>query len=208
MNCEFNLKVFVNSLTRVTRFLNLFYNFYRQFSLYYFLISFTQKHYYQPMFTLIGGGMKKLEDSYQPMADVLPALAKWLRDSVVEFDPDQNTVRTKNGDTIQYDQMLIATGLELKYEKIPGVVEALKIPGGRVCSNYSPNYVGRTFTSLQGFETGNAIFSYPNSPVKCPGAPQKIMYIAEHYLRRVGQRRKQFQGQDLIQEKILILFYS
>lgn len=97
------------------------------------------------MFTLIGGGMKKLEDSYYPMESVLPALAKWLKDSVVEFDPDRNIVRTANGDTVEYDQMLVATGLELKYDKIPGVVEALSIPGGNVCSNYSPQYVNRTY---------------------------------------------------------------
>lgn len=138
------------------------------------------------MFTLIGGGMKKLEDSFQPMQSVLPALAKWIQDSVVEFDPDHNCVRTKNGDTIEYEQMLVATGLQLKYEKIPGAVEALSVPGGNVCSNYSPDYVGRTLEALENFKGGNAIFSFPNSPVKCPGAPQKIVYIAEHYLRRVS----------------------
>lgn len=139
------------------------------------------------MFTLIGGGMKTLEDSFMPMKDVLPGLAKWLKDSVSEFDPAQNLVRTKNGDTIEYDQMLVATGLELKYDQIPGVVEALSIPNGNVCSNYSPEYVNRTYKALEKFQSGNAIFTFPNSPVKCPGAPQKIMYIAEHYLRRVGR---------------------
>lgn len=129
--------------------------------------------------------MKKLEDSFETMENVLPSLAKWLKDSVVEFDPDRNLVRTRNGDTIEYDQMLVATGLELKYDKIPGVVEALSIPDGNVCSNYSPDYVDRTFQALERFQNGNAVFSFPNSPVKCPGAPQKIMYIAEHYLRRV-----------------------
>lgn len=130
--------------------------------------------------------MKKLEDSFYPMQDVLPALAKWVKTSVVEFEPDRNMVRTANGDTIEYEQMLVATGLELKYDKIPGVMEALSIPDGNVCSNYSPDYVNRTFAALEQFKSGNAIFTYPNSPVKCPGAPQKIMYIAEHYLRRVG----------------------
>lgn len=130
--------------------------------------------------------MKKLEDSYQPMESVLPSLAKWVKDSVTEFYPDRNLVRTSNGDTIEYDQLLIAMGLQLKYDQIPGVLEALSIPDGNVCSNYSPDYVERTYRSLERFQSGNAIFTYPNSAVKCPGAPQKIMYIAEHYLRKVG----------------------
>lgn len=139
------------------------------------------------MFTLIGGGMKKLEDSFNTMEAVLPSLAKWVKDSVEEFDPDNNSVRTKNGDRIEYEQLLIAVGLELKYDQIAGVVEALSIPNGNVCSNYSPKYVNRTYTALQKFQSGNAIFTFPNSPVKCPGAPQKAMYIAEHYLRKVSK---------------------
>uniref|UniRef100_A0A1L8E0E0 Sulfide:quinone oxidoreductase, mitochondrial n=1 Tax=Nyssomyia neivai TaxID=330878 RepID=A0A1L8E0E0_9DIPT len=145
-------------------------------------------HYYQPMFTLIGGGIKKLEDSAAPMKDTLPSLATWLQDSVAQFEPAANAVVTKSGERIEYEQLLIAVGLELRYDRIPGLVEALAIPGGAVCSNYSPKYVNRTLEALQKFQQGNAIFTFPNSPVKCPGAPQKIAYIAEHFLRRNKKR--------------------
>lgn len=69
--------------------------------------------------------------------------------------------------------------------QIPGLVEALSNKGGGVCSNYSPKYVNRTYEALKNLKTGNAIFTFPNSPVKCPGAPQKIAYITEHFLRKV-----------------------
>lgn len=62
--------------------------------------------------------------------------------------------------------------------QIPGLEDALSIPGGAVCSNYSAKYVNRTYEALKNFQSGNAIFTYPNTPVKCPGAPQKILYIA------------------------------
>lgn len=137
------------------------------------------------MFTLIGGGIKTLKDSYRPMSKVLPTLAKWVKDSAAKFEPENNTVYTANGDKIEYEFLLVATGLQLNYDKIPGLVDALSIPKGKVCSNYSPKYVDRTYQALQAFKSGNAIFTYPNSPVKCPGAPQKILYIGEHYLRKV-----------------------
>jgi eukaryotic sulfide quinone oxidoreductase len=60
-------------------------------------------------------------------------------------------------------------------------VEALSIENGKVCSNYSPEYVQRTYQALQNFKQGNAVFTFPNSPVKCPGAPQKVLYLAEHF---------------------------
>ncbi|XP_055638170.1 sulfide:quinone oxidoreductase, mitochondrial isoform X2 [Toxorhynchites rutilus septentrionalis] len=149
----------------------------------------TPRHYYQPMFTLIGGGIKSLEDSFRPMSKVLPALAKWLKDSAAKFEPEKNTVLTANGDKIEYEFLLVAMGLQLNYDKIPGLVDALAIPKGKVCSNYSPKYVNRTFEALKAFRTGNAIFTFPNSPVKCPGAPQKILYIAEHYMRKSKKRQ-------------------
>lgn len=70
------------------------------------------------MFTLVGGGMKKLEDSYKPMEDVLPVLAKWVKDKAAKFDPKANKVMTKNGDVIEYEYMVVATGLQLNYDKV------------------------------------------------------------------------------------------
>ena len=42
-----------------------------------------QKHYYQPMWTMVGGGMKTVEQSARPMKDVLPAKADWIQDQAV-----------------------------------------------------------------------------------------------------------------------------
>jgi hypothetical protein len=67
--------------------------------------------------------------------------------------------------------------------QIKGLPEAFETPG--VCSNYHPDYVKKTFPALQNFSEGNAIFTFPNTPVKCAGAPQKICYISEDYLRKV-----------------------
>lgn len=72
--------------------------------------------------------------------------------------------------------------------QIPGLEEALAVPNGNVTSIYSPKYVNRHMTAMEQFKQGNIIFTFPASPVKCPGAPQKICYITEHYLRKTGKR--------------------
>jgi hypothetical protein len=113
--------------------------------------------------------MKTLEDSHRPMKDVLSPLVKWVKDKATRFEPSKNTVQTENGDTIEYDYLVVATGMELNYEAIPGLVDALKVPKGPVCSIYSPLYVNRVYDAFQNFRGGNAIFTFPASPVKCPG---------------------------------------
>ena len=48
----------------------------------------------------------------------------------------------------------------------------------RIGSNYSTKYVQKTDEAIKAFKGGNAIFTFPPMPIKCPGAPQKIMWIA------------------------------
>ena len=62
--------------------------------------------------------------------------------------------------------------------------EAFETPG--VCSNYHQDYVKKTFPSIQNFKEGNALFTFPNTPIKCAGAPQKIMYITDYHFRQVS----------------------
>ncbi|XP_023018197.2 sulfide quinone oxidoreductase [Leptinotarsa decemlineata] len=149
----------------------------------------SEHHYYQPLFTLIGGGVGSVETARRNEKDVLPKNSVWIQDQAAEFIPKANVVHTTGGHTIEYDYLLIAVGLDLRYDKIPGLLDALSRPGG-VCSNYSPKYVDRTFEALSVLDGGNAIFTFPNSPVKCPGAPQKICYLVDHYLRLNKKREK------------------
>ena len=77
-----------------------------------------QTHYYQPIWTLVGGGLKDQEQSGRPMASVLPKKATWIKDSVATFDPDNNKVTTAGGDEIAYEFLVVAMGLQLRYESV------------------------------------------------------------------------------------------
>lgn len=59
------------------------------------------------------------------MSSVLPPTAAWLRDRVVKFEPDQNTLITASGDMVEYKQLIIAIGLELSFDRVKGLSEAL-----------------------------------------------------------------------------------
>ena len=107
-------------------------------------------HYYQPLWTLVGGGLKEFSQSERPMKSVLPSTADWLKDSVVRFDPENNKLEVGNGDTVFYEFLVVAMGLELHYEKVKGLPEAFDFPG--VGSNYSPKYVSKTRKAIEEFE--------------------------------------------------------
>lgn len=75
-------------------------------------------HYYQPLFTLIGGGAATLSESRRNEKDVIPENCTWIKDEAIEYIPKENVVGTKNGHTIKYDYLLIAVGLELRYDRV------------------------------------------------------------------------------------------
>ena len=86
----------------------------------------AEVHYYQPLWTLVGGGCAKAETSVRPQAKVMPKGATWIRDAVVSFDPDNNTVETSGGSTIGYDVLVVCPGIQLDWDKIDGLVAAGK----------------------------------------------------------------------------------
>lgn len=64
-------------------------------------------------------------------------------------------------------------------------MDSIYDPDAQVCSIYGPDTVPQVYQKLKNTEPGTAVFTFPNTPVKCPGAPQKIAYIAEDFFRKV-----------------------
>lgn len=150
------------------------------------LIDPATTHYYQPLWTLVGAGIVKKEESARPMDSLIPDGAKWVQDHVTTFDPENNQVETSSHGKIQYDFLIVSPGIEIDWGRIKGLKESLGSKG--VCSNYSYEHVDYTWDTLEKFTGGTALFTHPATPVKCGGAPQKIMYLAEEYLAKKGIR--------------------
>lgn len=145
----------------------------------------SEHHYYQPAFTLVGAGVYDMARTSRQEKALIPRGVEWVRDSVTGFDPAARQLRLKSGSTMSYDYLVVCPGLQLDWDRIAGARQALGRNG--VCSNYSPDFAEYTWNCLQNLNAGaRAVFTQPPMPIKCPGAPQKIAYLAADYLRKKG----------------------
>ncbi|MDQ6962810.1 MAG: FAD/NAD(P)-binding oxidoreductase [Mariprofundaceae bacterium] len=152
------------------------------------IIEPSDVHYYQPGFTFVGAGIYKPEKTKRPMASVIPEGVTWLKDSVLSFDPENNTITTEKSGEIAYKGLVVAAGIKIDWDAVDGLAEAIKTEG--VCSNYTYETADKTWKTIKRFKGGTAIFTQPKPPFKCPGAAQKIMYLADEAFRKQGVRNK------------------
>ncbi len=148
----------------------------------------SEVHYYQPLFTLVGAGLYKTKDTVRPEARCIPPGVTWIQERAATFEPEENTVVLESGERLTYDVLVVCAGIQLDFDKVEGLKEAVGRDG--VCCNYSPETVEYTWEAIRNLRSGKAVFTYPLNPIKCAGAPQKIMWLAEHHFERTGVRDK------------------
>lgn len=153
------------------------------------LIEPSDKHYYQPLWTLVGAGIFPREKSQRNEGDYIPRGVRWLRDRVSTFHPDQQFVMTAGGQQVDYDFLVVCPGIQLNWNAIEGLSQEIVGKHG-ICSNYSYQTVASTWQLLKNFQGGTALFTHPLGAVKCGGGPVKICLLAEDHFRRRGIRNR------------------
>ena len=142
------------------------------------------RHYYQPAWTLVGGGAYNVENTVRPMASVMPRGAHWLQAAVTGIDPDKRQLTLGDGRTVVYQNLVVCPGLRLAWEKIEGLENTLGQHG--VTSNYSYRHATYTWDQVQKLRGGKVLFTQPAMPIKCAGAPQKALYLSCDHWNKSG----------------------
>ena len=133
-------------------------------------------HYYQPGWTMVGGGIFDAQDTVRTMGSLIPKDVHWIKAAVAAFEPEDDAVVLDGCRVVKYDRLVVCPGLKLDWHKVEGLVETLGKNG--VTSNYRYDLAPYTWELVRGLKKGRAIFTQPPMPIKCAGAPQKAMYLS------------------------------
>jgi sulfide:quinone oxidoreductase len=141
-------------------------------------------HYYQPGWTMVGGGIFKASTTARTMASLIPSGVHWIKAAVAAFEPESNAVVLEGCRVVKYGRLVVAPGLKLNWNGIEGLTDTLGRNG--VTSNYRYDLAPYTWELVEGLKGGRAVFTQPPMPIKCAGAPQKAMYLSADHWRRQG----------------------
>lgn len=133
-------------------------------------------HYYQPGWTMVGGGIFEASQTAKTMGSLIPRGVKWIKSAVAAFEPENNAVILDGCRVVKYGRLVVCPGLKLDWDAIEGLEDTLGRNG--VTSNYRYDLAPYTWQLVQEMQEGRAIFTQPPMPIKCAGAPQKAMYLS------------------------------
>ena len=100
---------------------------------------------------------------------VIPKHAEWIKDTVRTFSPTDNHVTLASGRSIGYEYLIVAAGLQINWNAIKGLSEALVDSTSGVSSIYSYDTCAKTATDIEALRSGKAIFTQPAGVIKCAG---------------------------------------
>ena len=142
-------------------------------------------HYYQPGWTLVGGGVFSRNQTKRPMKSLMPKSVKWIKAAVANFHPEANSVIIEGGEEIKYQALVVSPGLKLDWDQVVGLCKTLGRNG--VTSNYRFDLASYTWELVKSLKAGKALFTQPPMPIKCAGAPQKAMYLSCDHWKRTNR---------------------
>jgi sulfide:quinone oxidoreductase len=143
------------------------------------IVDSQQSNYYQPGFTLVGAGIWKRNILTMSNSDFIPKGVEWVQEDAVEIDPESQTIKTSDFNTINYDFLVVAVGTQLNYGDVEGMdVNAIGHNG--LADIYAgPDQAEATWSVMQKFikKGGQALIAKPGTDIKCPGAPLKTTFL-------------------------------
>lgn len=145
------------------------------------LVTDSSDHVYKPTFLYVAFGKRSVHDANRPIRELLPREVDLVIDRVEGIDTDGKTLSLRDGDTLDYDRLVVATGATLVPEETPGLLE-----GGH--HFYGPDGAEALRDELAEFTEGHLVLSVVGVPHMCPAAPLEFVLMVDDWLRQRGRR--------------------
>jgi len=148
-----------------------------------------ETHYYQPGFLFIPFGTYGKADVMRPKRDYLPREVEVIISEIRLIEPDKNQVQlVKEGRTLSYDYLIVATGSHIVPEETPGLMEGEWRQS--IFDFYTPDGAVALHHFLRTWQGGRLVLNVAEMPIKCPVAPLEFLFLADAYFQERNMRER------------------
>ncbi len=145
-------------------------------------------HHYQPGYLFIPFGTYKEEDIVKPIKKFIPERAELIQEGILKVDKDHDRIYLENGETLDYDVLIIATGTDIAPDEIDGMMGPHWHQS--VFDFYTLEGAVKLHEKLETWEGGHLVVHITEMPIKCPVAPLEFAFLADAYFEQRKMRNK------------------
>lgn len=148
----------------------------------------SDRHLYQPGLLFLPFGTYDESQIVRPTRDFLPRGVEFRQAEVERMLPADKAVLLKDGQRLDYDVLIVATGCRTAPEETEGMLG----PKWRVNIHdfYTLDGARALRDRLAEFPGGRVVVHVNEMPVKCPVAPLEFTFLADTFFRDRGIRDK------------------
>ncbi len=147
------------------------------------VVDLSGKHTYQPGYMYIAMGHERPERLVRSERSLLDDNVDLVVGRIDRIDVESSRVELASGETLAYDQLVIATGARI----LPEAMEHFEEEAHHF---YTAGASTKLRKALDEFKGGKILIGIAGIPYKCPPAPLEVAFLVESEMRERGLRDK------------------
>lgn len=148
------------------------------------------RFYSCPMSNTVLAGLNRIDDIAFPYDYLRKTVDRFIADTVTGIDPGKRSVTTTGGATLAYDRLVLAPGIELRFDQVEGY-DAEAQQTIKHAWKAGPDQTGVLRRQLEAMPDGGVcVVASPMAPLRCPPAPYERVSLIANYFKRAKPRAK------------------
>jgi sulfide dehydrogenase [flavocytochrome c] flavoprotein chain len=135
------------------------------------------------------GGLRVLEQQQFTYGKIAAGGVTVIAQAAVSVDPQARTIGLADGNSLGYDRLVLAPGIDMRFDALPGYDEAAstKMPHAWKAGEQTA-LLRKQIEAME--DGGVVVLAVPAAPLRCPPAPYERACLIAHYLKAKKPRSK------------------
>jgi sulfide:quinone oxidoreductase len=152
------------------------------------IIEKEKDHYYQPGFLFIPFGRYRMNEIVKPVSKFIPSGVELVNAVIERIDAPAGKVILSDNSSVDYDILIVATGVRISPEETPGL--SGKLWGESIFDYYTKEGAEALNGFFKTWKGGRLVINIADNPIKCPVAPLEFAFYADEFFIKKGIRDK------------------